>query len=56
MRGLETVLTNLLPSIQIKQIEAIKNYIDPKKSGSVTKEGFTKAIEKSKVEMRNEIC
>jgi hypothetical protein len=42
---------NIMPAIQIKQVEAIKLYVDPKKTGALTKEAFIQAIEKSQREM-----
>jgi hypothetical protein len=54
MQSVETAITNILPSVQIKQIEAIKAYIDPKKTGSVSKDAFIQAIERATKEMRRE--
>jgi Ca2+-binding EF-hand superfamily protein len=54
MQGLEQSLMNMMPAIQIKQVEAIKSYVDPRKTGVVTKETFVQAIERSQREMRQE--
>lgn len=47
MQGLEQSIYNLMPTVQIKQVEAIKAYIDPKKTGAISKEAFVSAIERS---------
>ena len=54
MQGLEQSLMNMMPAIQIKQVEAIKSYVDPRKTDAVTKETFVQAIERSQREMRQE--
>jgi len=54
IQGLEQSLMNIMPAVQIKQVEAIKVYIDPRKTGTVTKEAFVQAIERSQREMRQE--
>ncbi len=40
MQGLEQSVMNIMPAIQIKHVEAIKAYVDPRKTGALTKEAF----------------